>query len=141
MATELFELNGKHFPIAIDFFSRIIELIELRSETPVCVITTLKIIFARFESNGKHFLIAINFFSRFIELIELRSETPDCVTTTLKSIFARHGIPAVECKDIGPCYAAEKFQQLTTTYAFLHTASNPRYAQDNGQAERGGTNR
>ena len=44
---DLFKLNGKHFHIAVDFFSRFIELIELRSETADCVITALQNIFAR----------------------------------------------------------------------------------------------
>ena len=46
VATDLFELNGKHFLIVIDFFPRFIELIELRLETADCVITALKSIFA-----------------------------------------------------------------------------------------------
>ena len=42
VATNFFELNGKHFLIAIDFFSRFIKLIEFLSGSADCVITALK---------------------------------------------------------------------------------------------------
>ena len=47
VATDLFEYDGKHYLIVIDFFSRYIELVELRSETAKHVIVALKCIFAR----------------------------------------------------------------------------------------------
>ena len=89
-----------------------------------------------FEYDGKHYLIVIDYFSRYIELVELRSKTVEHVIVALKSIFARHGIPAVECSDNGPCYAAISFQQFETAYSFQHITS-PRFPQANSEAKRG----
>ena len=47
VATDLFEHNGKHYITVVDFYSRYLELIELRSQTAAHVINTLKAIFAR----------------------------------------------------------------------------------------------
>ena len=44
---DLFEYDGKHYLIVIDYFSRHIELVELRSETTEYIIVALKSIFAR----------------------------------------------------------------------------------------------
>lgn len=90
-----------------------------------------------FELDGKHYIIVMDYFSRYLELAELRSETADSVITALKSVFARHGIPVVVCSDNGPCYAAASFQQFAAAYGFKHITSSPRFAQANGEAERG----
>ena len=47
VATDLFEYDGKHYLFVIDYFSRFIELVELRSETAEHIIVALKSIFAR----------------------------------------------------------------------------------------------
>ena len=41
-ATDLFEYDGKHYLIAVDYFSCHIELVELRIETAEYVIVALK---------------------------------------------------------------------------------------------------
>ena len=50
---DLFELNSKHYVVAIDYFSRNIEVMELCSQTAEHEINTLKFIFAR---HGIHFI-------------------------------------------------------------------------------------
>ena len=47
VATDLFKYNGKHYLIVIDYFSRYVKLVELRSETDEHVIVALKSLFAR----------------------------------------------------------------------------------------------
>ena len=47
VATDLFEYDGKHYLLVMDYFSRYIELVELRSETTEHVSVALKSIFAR----------------------------------------------------------------------------------------------
>ena len=47
VATDLFEHDGKHYLIVIDYFSRYTELVELRSETTEHAIVALKSMFAR----------------------------------------------------------------------------------------------
>ena len=58
VAIDVFKLNGKRFLIAIDFFSRFIELIELRSEIAEFIITALK----------KHFWVTICNYSLYQRL-------------------------------------------------------------------------
>ena len=59
VGTDLFELNNKHYIVVVDYYSRYIELAELRNETADDVIRALKAIFARhgipmlvFSDNG-----------------------------------------------------------------------------------------
>ncbi len=47
VATDLFVLDNKHYLVLIDYYSRYIELTELRSETAADVISALQCIFAR----------------------------------------------------------------------------------------------
>ena len=47
VGTDLFELNNKHYVVVVDFYSRYIELAELRNERAGDVIRSLKAIFAR----------------------------------------------------------------------------------------------
>ena len=49
VATDLFEYDGKHYLIVIDYFSRYIELVELRSETAEHVIVAFKSILPRHD--------------------------------------------------------------------------------------------
>ena len=79
----------------------------------------------------------MDYFSCYIELVELRSEIAEHVIVALKSIFARHGIPAVERSDNGPCYAATSLQQFAIAYSFQHITNSPRFPQANSEAERG----
>lgn len=62
IAFDLFQLNDKHYIVAVDYYSRFIELLELRSQTTECVVSALKSIFARhgvpmtcFSDNGPCF--------------------------------------------------------------------------------------
>ena len=62
MAKDLFDYDGKHYLIVIDYFSRNIELVELCSETAEHVIVALKSTFARhgipavvFSDNGPYY--------------------------------------------------------------------------------------
>jgi hypothetical protein len=90
-----------------------------------------------FELDSKHYLVIIDYFSRYIELTELRSQTANAVIGAMKCIFARHGIPSIVCSDNGPCYAADTFKRFAAEYGFQHQTSSPRFAQANGEAERG----
>lgn len=47
VATDLFELDGKHFIVVVDYYSRYVELVQLRHQTADDVINALKAIFAR----------------------------------------------------------------------------------------------
>ena len=47
VAMDLFEHSNKHYIIIVDYFSRYIELIELRSQTAESVINAIKSVFAR----------------------------------------------------------------------------------------------
>lgn len=48
VGTDLFELNGKHYVVIVDYYSRFLEIIELRNETSGDVIRALKTTFARY---------------------------------------------------------------------------------------------
>jgi transposase InsO family protein len=59
VGTDLFELHGRHYVVAVDYYSRFIELVELRHQTADSVINALKSIFSRhgvpttvFSDNG-----------------------------------------------------------------------------------------
>ncbi len=59
VGTDLFELNGKHYLVAVDYYSRYLELEELQRQTSDDVIRVLKTMFARhgvpmfvFSDNG-----------------------------------------------------------------------------------------
>jgi transposase InsO family protein len=47
VGTDLFELNGTHYIIVIDYYSRFIELVTLKNQTAESVINAMKTIFAR----------------------------------------------------------------------------------------------
>jgi transposase InsO family protein len=47
VATDLFELDGKHYVVVVDYYSRYVELVQLRQQTADDVINALKAIFAR----------------------------------------------------------------------------------------------
>jgi transposase InsO family protein len=59
VATDLFELDNKHYLVVVDYYSRYVELVQLRHQTADDVINALKAIFARhgvpmvcFSDNG-----------------------------------------------------------------------------------------
>jgi transposase InsO family protein len=59
VATDLFELDGKHYLVVVDYYSRHVELVQLRHQTAYDVVNALKAIFARhgvpifcFSDNG-----------------------------------------------------------------------------------------
>jgi transposase InsO family protein len=59
VGTDLFELNGRNYVVVVDYYSRYIELMELRSKTTNDVINALRTIFSRhgvpltvFSDNG-----------------------------------------------------------------------------------------
>ena len=47
VGTGLFELNGQHYLVVVDYFSRFPEVIQLTSTTSTYVISMLKAIFSR----------------------------------------------------------------------------------------------
>ena len=47
ISTDLFELEGKHYLLSVDYFSRYPEVTQLKTTTSAAVITQLKAVFGR----------------------------------------------------------------------------------------------
>ena len=79
VAMNLFELDGKHYIVEIDYFMGYFELVELRSETADSIINVLKVIFAChsipavcFSDNCPCF--SADSFSQFAKSFDLRQD-------------------------------------------------------------------
>lgn len=74
--------------------------------------------------------------SHFFEVDKLAS-TSAAITRKLSTHFTRHGIPETVISDYGPQFAAaEKFQNVATSWDFKHITSSPGYPQSNGLDEK-----
>ena len=70
-----------------------------------------------------------------MELSKLSATTTQDIINHIKSIFARHGIPHEVVSDNSPQFSSIIFHSFARDYGFIHTTSNPRYSQENGEVE------
>ncbi len=80
IGTDLFELNNKKYVVVVDYYSRYLEIVELRNETSADVIQALKSIFSRhgvpmvvFSDNGPCYSAAQ--FNEFAKVYGFRHDT------------------------------------------------------------------
>ena len=89
-----------------------------------------------FHFNSATYLLIVDYFSRFIEVTKLSTQSSSEVIHHTKSVFSRHGIPHEVISDNGPQYSSLEYAHFAAEYGFIHTTSNPKYPQSNGEAEK-----
>ena len=99
VATDSFTLRGTDYRIAVDYFSRYLEVIQLRSTTSSAVINTLKSIFSR---HG----------------------IPEILPN--KEPLIPNPLPDFRY-DNGPQFTFNEFEDFPKSYQFCHTTSSPHY--------------
>jgi hypothetical protein len=109
VASDLFELDGKHYILVIDYYSRYIELSQLTSQTSETVINSLKSIFAR---HG-------------IPMVCISDNGPCYSSTLFKSFATTYGFSHVTSSPRYPQANGEAERAVQTAKALLRKASDP----------------
>ena len=89
-----------------------------------------------FHFENESYLLKVDYTSRFPIVHKLMSTTAQQVASQMKLIFSEYSWPETIVSDNGPCYSAETFTKLMTTYSVNHITSSPPYPQSNGLAEK-----
>ena len=91
-----------------------------------------------FVHKGHTYLLAIDCYSRDGEICLVTKKVDTSETTVkLKKVFSRHGIPDILFSDNGTQFDSQEFRDFVQYCGFEHVTSSPRFAQSNGEVERG----
>ena len=89
------------------------------------------------EGRGDEYLVIMDYYSRYLVAEQLSDTTSTTICRVVNKVFTLFGIPNAIVSDNGPQFTSEQFKGLLKKWDIIHRTSAPKYAQSNGEAERG----
>ena len=86
--------------------------------------------------NNSPYLLLSDYYSKFPLVRKLNIIRSDTTIAHLKSIFEEHGIPNKLVTGNDTQFTSALFQEICSTYGFIHVKTSPYYPQANGFIER-----